>query len=90
MMFRLWESINSYMYDDRMLEFLSRLTEMHVDPSVSDPKRIEAIPDDARFEDEGRPPWSHDDIKSSGPWPGLFKDGSGGVGIYTEHEASPS
>ena len=56
-LFRVWESMNSYMYDERMLSFLSRLAEMHVDPSVSDPARVTKIPDDARSEDEGRPAW---------------------------------
>ncbi|OBZ79723.1 Proteasome activator complex subunit 4 [Grifola frondosa] len=63
MLFRLWGSINSYMYDDRMLQFLARLAEMHVDPNVSDPRRIEAIPDDARSEDEERPNWPKEDIE---------------------------
>lgn len=85
MLFRLWESINSYKYDERMLQFLSQLSEMHVDPSVSDPKKLRDIPDDARSVDEGRPNWSRDDIKTDGPWTGLFKDGTG-VGIFTDHE----
>ena len=35
-MFRLWESFNSSLFDDQMLDLLARLTEMHVtDPSVS-------------------------------------------------------
>ncbi|KAK7694364.1 hypothetical protein QCA50_001550 [Cerrena zonata] len=82
--FRLWESVNSYMYDERMLQFLSRLAEMHIDPTVSDPRRIEQIPDDARTEDEGRPNWSKDDIKGmhNSRWMGLYQD----VGIFSERE----
>lgn len=85
MLFRLWESINSYAYDDRMLQFLSRIAEIHVDPSISDPKNVQDIPDDAKSEGEGRPNWSQDDIKENKYWPGLFKDGNG-VGIFSDHE----
>lgn len=83
-LFRLWESVNSYLYDERMLQFLSRIVEMHVDPTVSDPKRIQSIPDDEKSEDEDRPNWSKDDLQSKGRWPGLYKD----VGIFTEREWS--
>ncbi|KZT19390.1 hypothetical protein NEOLEDRAFT_1142177 [Neolentinus lepideus HHB14362 ss-1] len=82
LLFRLWESVNSYIYDDRMLQFLSRLVEMHVDPNVSDPAKIEEIPDDARSEDEGRPDWSKDDCYTRGRWSGLFSD----VGIFSDYE----
>lgn len=85
MLFRLWESINSSIYDERMLQFLSELAEMHVDPSISDPKKIRDLPDDAKSENERRPNWSQDDIKVHKNWPGLFKD-SAGVGIFTDHE----
>ncbi|KAM5538277.1 hypothetical protein V8D89_008164 [Ganoderma adspersum] len=80
MLFRLWESVNSYMFDDRMLQFLARLAEMHVDPSVSDPQRIQDIPDDARSEGEGRPGWPADDLEPKWKWTGLFDD----VGIFSE------
>lgn len=84
MLFRLWESLNSYIYDERMLQFLSRLSEMHVDPTASDPRKIEEIPDDERSEGEGRPNWNKDDLdhKLKLRWPGLYKD----VGIFTERE----
>ena len=78
----MWESINSYKYDERMLNFLSKLAEMHVSPNVSDPRTISGIPDDERSEDEGRPNWSSDNVKEDAFWPGLYKD----VGIFTEHE----
>lgn len=83
MLFRVWESLNSYKYDERMLHFLSKLAEMHVASEVSDPRRIEEIPDDERSEDEERPVWSssHHGV-SNGSWPGVYKD----VGIFTEHE----
>lgn len=80
MLFQLWESVNSYMFDDRMLQFLARLAEMHVDPSVSDPQRIQDIPDDARSEGEGRPGWPTDDLEVKWKWTGLFDD----VGIFSE------
>jgi len=73
------------MYDDRMLHFLAKLTELHVAPQVSDPHKIAELPDDERSEDEGRPSWSQEDLKSfpeGAVWPGLYKD----VGIFTEHE----
>lgn len=85
MLFRLWESINSYKYDERMLHFLSQLAEMHLDPSASDPKRIRRIPDDAKSEGEERPEWSQDPFHEDKQWPGIFKD-SAGVGIFNEHE----
>ncbi|TFY83738.1 hypothetical protein EWM64_g268 [Hericium alpestre] len=82
MLFRLWESVNSYMFDERMLQFLAELAEMHLDPSVSDPKSIQEIPDDARSEGEGRPNWPKKDLKDGGLWHGLFND----VGIFTEYD----
>ncbi|KAG6837040.1 hypothetical protein H0H93_015903 [Arthromyces matolae] len=82
MLFRIWESVNSYMYDERMLHFLSKLSEMHVDPSISDPNKIAELSDDERVEGEGRPRWSPDKTKTSADWSGLFKD----VGIFTEYE----
>ncbi|EIN13624.1 hypothetical protein PUNSTDRAFT_94808 [Punctularia strigosozonata HHB-11173 SS5] len=85
-LFQIWQSINSYNYDERMLQFLAQLSEMHVDPTVSDPKRIEEIPDDAKSPDEERPDWNKDDLKhdSRMRWSGVYKD----VGIYTEQEWS--
>ncbi|KAI5124439.1 hypothetical protein M0805_008323 [Coniferiporia weirii] len=82
MLFRVWESMNSYNFDERMLHFLAQLAEKHVDPSVSDPENITDLPDDARSEDEGRPNWSTEDLKQDGPWQGIHKD----VGIFTENE----
>ena len=82
MLFRMWESVNSYVYDERMLAFLAQLAELHVDPTVSDPTRIGTIPDDARSDDEGRPNWPRDDLKHDGPWRGITKE----VGIFTETE----
>ena len=82
MLFRVWESVNSYNFDERMLSFLASLAELHVDPTVSDPARIESLPDDERSEDEGRPNWHKDDLKSGGLWHGIHKD----VGIFTEDE----
>ena len=72
------------MYDERMLAFLARIAEMHVDPTISDPRKIEQLPDDARTEDEGRPSWPRDDMKGpvNGRWMGLQQD----VGIFSEKE----
>ncbi|KAG5648199.1 hypothetical protein DXG03_006154 [Asterophora parasitica] len=82
MLFRMWESINSYMYDERMLHFLSRLAEMHVDPAISDPRKIAELPDDERVEGEDRPRWAQEEVKDEAIWTGLYKD----VGIFSEHE----
>ncbi|KDR84809.1 hypothetical protein GALMADRAFT_217878 [Galerina marginata CBS 339.88] len=81
MLFRLWESINSYMFDERMLHLISKLTEMHVNPEVSNPKKVTELPDDERSEGEGRPNRSANDHSI---WQGLSKD----VGMFTEHEWS--
>ncbi|KAG8908485.1 hypothetical protein FRB99_005843 [Tulasnella sp. 403] len=53
MMMRLWASINSYMFDERHFAILSQLAEMHIDPTVSDPARLDEIPDDARIDETG-------------------------------------
>ena len=66
-----------------MLQFLSRIAEMHVDPAISDPKRVDTIPDDERSEDEGRPNWPKEDPDNAkSRWSGLYKD----VGIFTDRE----
>lgn len=82
MLFRTWEAVNSYMYDERMLQFLSKLAELHVAPDVSDPRKITELPDDQRVEGEGRPQWSHPDLQGDARWAGLYKD----VGIFSEHD----
>jgi len=81
-LFRIWESINSYMYDERMLQFLSKLAEMHVAPEVSDPKLLTEIEDDEMSEGEERPKWPSANPQSQSQWTGLYKD----VGIFTEQE----
>lgn len=81
-LFRLWDSANSYVYDDRMLQFLSQLAEMHVDPSISDPRKVEEIPDDARSEGEGRPDWPKEDLEPKWKWSGIQQD----VGIFSDRE----
>ena len=82
MLFRIWESVNSYLYDERMLHFLAQLSELHVDPSASDPAKIKEIPDDAHSDGEKRPNWSESGLDTTGPWRGLFND----VGIFSEQE----
>lgn len=84
MLFRIWESINSYMFDERMLDFLASLVEIHVASDVSDPHKAAELPDDAKSEGEGRPQWSEDDLNPTSSWPGIYKD----VGVFTEHEWS--
>ncbi|KAF5355656.1 hypothetical protein D9756_004216 [Leucocoprinus leucothites] len=83
MLLRVWESMNSYKYDERMLHFLAKLSEMHVVPEVSDPRKITQIPDDVISEGETRPKWSKTSSqRDESYWPGLYKD----VGIFSEHE----
>ncbi|KAF8640852.1 hypothetical protein AX17_000500 [Amanita inopinata Kibby_2008] len=82
MLFRMWESINSYMYDERMLDFLAKLAEMHIAPDVSDPRKIAEIPDDERSDGEKRDKWARSDVQEDATWGGIYKD----VGIFTEHE----
>ncbi|KAJ7130046.1 hypothetical protein C8R43DRAFT_1025561 [Mycena crocata] len=84
MLFRIWESINSYMFDERMLDFLASLVEIHVASDVSDPRKAAELPDDARSEGEGRPQWSEQDLHQNSAWAGIYKD----VGVFTEHEWS--
>jgi proteasome activator subunit 4 len=72
------------MYDERMLQFLSRLAEMHVDPLASDPRKIEELPDDERSEGESRPGWYKEDLDPNFRWSGLYKD----VGIFSDREWS--
>ncbi|KAJ7225820.1 hypothetical protein GGX14DRAFT_422501 [Mycena pura] len=85
MLFRLWESINSYAFDERMLEFLANIAELHVASDVSDPRHIADLPDDAKSEGESRPEWSDEDLAPTGSsWPGIYKD----VGIFTDHDWS--
>jgi proteasome activator subunit 4 len=82
MLFRVWEAVNSYMYDERMLEFLAKLAEMHVEPDISDPRKIAEIPDDEISEGEKREKWGHGDVPEDSEWGGIYRD----VGIFTEHE----
>ena len=62
--------------------FLAQLAEMHVDPTVSDPKRIQEIPDDARDPNEPQARWNKDDIPPYEAWKGINKE----VGIFSEEE----
>lgn len=53
---------------------------MHVDPTVSNPKRIHQIPDDVISNGEARPTWDQSDLETPGEWHGLWKD----VGIFSD------
>ncbi|CCA68831.1 hypothetical protein PIIN_02692 [Serendipita indica DSM 11827] len=78
-MMRLWEAVNSYAFDERMLSFLSKLAELHVDPTVSDPKLIDKIPMD--WGEEPRVRWPKHEINVD-DWRGIYKD----VGMFTDDE----
>jgi proteasome activator subunit 4 len=82
MIFRLWESINSYRFDNRMLEFLAKLSEIHVAQEISDPRKLDELPDDERSEAEERPAWGKETLKPGQRWLGIYKD----VGIFSDHE----
>jgi proteasome activator subunit 4 len=60
--------------------FLSQLAETHVDPTVSNPRRVEKIPDDSISDAEGRPTWDRSDLETPREWNGLWKD----VGIFSD------
>ncbi|KAG8998807.1 hypothetical protein FRB90_012229 [Tulasnella sp. 427] len=55
MLMRIWSAVNSYMFDERHFALLAQLAEIHLDPAVSDPRRIDEIPDDARLNENGLP-----------------------------------
>ncbi|EJU01100.1 hypothetical protein DACRYDRAFT_22883 [Dacryopinax primogenitus] len=81
MIFKLWEAFNSSVWDARSFQMLSQVAELHVDPTVSDPKRVREIPDDAREGRKQRIVWEKDPVPK-GAWKGLFKD----VGIFDEEQ----
>ncbi|KAG8927367.1 hypothetical protein FRC02_008250 [Tulasnella sp. 418] len=88
MVMKLWQSVNSYMFDERHLALLSTLAEMHVDPTISDPDRIDGIPFDGAGE-KPRVRWNKKDYYDdcyrdpvTGRWKGLYQD----VGIFTQEE----
>lgn len=70
------------MYNSRMIAFLAKLAEQHVNPTISDPARINSIPDDAMREGESRLHWDTSDLDTCGPWKGIMKD----VGIFTDEQ----
>ncbi|EPQ28803.1 uncharacterized protein PFL1_03606 [Pseudozyma flocculosa PF-1] len=84
-MFRLWESFNSSLFDDQMLDLLARLAEMHVsDPSISSasPGNGSSEPRDA-LEGQGEAEAAADSRPSSADaGKGLFNE----VGIFTESQ----
>lgn len=43
------------MFDERHFALLAQLAEIHLDPAISDPGRIDEIPDDARLDENGLP-----------------------------------
>ncbi|KAG8915862.1 hypothetical protein FRC00_010753 [Tulasnella sp. 408] len=55
MLMRIWSAVNSYMFDERHFALLAQLAEIHLDPTISDPRRIDEIPDDARLNENGLP-----------------------------------
>ena len=91
-MFRLWESFNSSLFDDQMLDLLARLAEMHVsDPRLSSAESASKAGSrpDARLPDETASATASGESESSATEPeqvnmGLFSE----VGIFTEQHFS--
>ncbi|KZT61305.1 hypothetical protein CALCODRAFT_514830 [Calocera cornea HHB12733] len=81
MIFKLWEAFNSNVWDARTFQILSQLAELHVDPTVSDPKRVREIPDDVREEGAERVVWEKEPAPK-GAWRGIYKD----VGIFDDEQ----
>ncbi|TIA90807.1 hypothetical protein E3P99_01381 [Wallemia hederae] len=77
--FRIWETFNSSHIDDQHLDLIARLTERHLDPSLSDPRSIDALPSVPTDEPTvDRPP--KDKAPGDSNWRGIRKD----IGILTE------
>lgn len=78
--FRFSATFNSGTWDDQMLDLLSRLAELHTDPSVSDPIRLspdyayENLPE----EDESAPEWTPETV-------GLSENGSSSASLRLDH-----
>ncbi|TIB08744.1 hypothetical protein E3P89_02948 [Wallemia ichthyophaga] len=76
--FRIWETFNSSHIDDQHLDLVARLTEKHLDPSISDPRFIDSLaPAPSDIPSVGRPP---KDKSADSSWKGIRKD----IGILTE------
>ena len=72
--FSLWDSFSSQMWTDQWLELMSRLAELHVDPAVSDPRRLDQLRAMADGAAGGETP------APTTAWSGIRKD----VGIFTD------
>lgn len=55
MLMRIWDAVNSYMFDERHFALLAQLAEIHLDPAISDPRRLDELPDDERLDENGLP-----------------------------------
>ncbi|TIC14990.1 hypothetical protein E3Q14_00482 [Wallemia mellicola] len=78
--FRIWETFNSSHIDDQHLDLLARLTEKHLDPSISDPRIIDSLaPAPSEVPTVNRPP---KDKNADSSWRGIRKD----VGLLTESQ----
>lgn len=92
-LFRIWQGVNSGLFDEQMLDVLARLTVMHVNPRVSDPQRVGRIPRssllskngdadamDISSELEDADDELDPDSSNEGDWTGIRKD----IGLLTE------
>lgn len=79
--FRLWETFNSSHIDDQHLDLLARLTEKHLDPSLSDPKFLETLPPSpTETPTTQKPSKDTNNTSKANLWRGIRKD----VGILTD------
>ncbi|KAN0063131.1 Proteasome activator BLM10 [Thecaphora frezii] len=80
-MFRLWESFNSSLFDDQMLDLLARLAEMHVsDPSIS----VDTATPGTDASDDVQRQGLQAAADTSAAKVGLFNE----IGIFTESQFS--
>lgn len=92
-LFRIWQEVNSGLYDEQMLDVLARLTVMHVNPKVSNPKRVGKIPKsslpskeedvdmmEVTSEVDDDASEGNEVTESDADWPGIRKD----IGLLTE------
>lgn len=94
-LFQVWDGVNTGVYDEQMLDLLAQLSVTHLNPKVSNPKRLETIPKTAlnigsegedAFEgdefDVDDDPEEEDNAPEDGSWRGIRKE----IGILTEKE----
>ncbi|KAI5481022.1 proteasome activator subunit 4 [Pseudohyphozyma bogoriensis] len=84
--FKLWEAFNSSIWDEQWLDFMERLSFLHLDPSKSHPELVDELRTMAREKGMDIPEVKVEEWAGMptprGEWKGIRKD----VGIYTEEQ----